>query len=334
MYPFSVIPTLSPPPPPPPPPPPLPRMAPLPRTAAAFGRSVLLSPDQLERSLHLGEMSRLQRKLRTGQPITLAAIGASNTVRGGCEQWQGGKCATAQYTGRDADGSPHGWLVQTLGALNRTWPHQQNRLINHGLIATGPEAFAACPRTYLSKEVDAVVIAFADMCATITDDKKPETLRQTLNSTFAWSVEVIVRELLSSHDPPAIVFFNMFKWTDFWVAQGEIEFAQGCDAMFGELAQFYRLSSISMRNTMWHHVHPAHEAAKHVPFRWKTWTIEGGKHFDLRRGDRMAAELLYHWLAGGCVAQSAARHTVGAPDAMAFRVSRAAGFPQRVLLLL
>ena len=73
-------------------------------------------------------------------------------------------------------------------------------------------------------------------------------------------------------------------------------FAQGCDAVMAELAQFYHVSTISMRNSLWHLVHPAHEETEHIPFRYDTWTIEGGSHFDLRRGDRMVAELLYHWL--------------------------------------
>ena len=114
------LPSPPPPPPSPPSPPPLPVLAPLPRAVMALGRKTLLSPAQLERGMFLGESSRLQRKLRLGQPVTLAAIGASNTVRGGCQEWQGGKCAQPRYTERDADGSPHGWLLQTLEALNRT----------------------------------------------------------------------------------------------------------------------------------------------------------------------------------------------------------------------
>ena len=73
---------LPPPPPPlPPSPPPLPALAPLPRAAVALGRKSLLTPAQLQRGMVLGEASRLQRKLRLGRPVTLAAIGASNTVR-------------------------------------------------------------------------------------------------------------------------------------------------------------------------------------------------------------------------------------------------------------
>ena len=114
------LPSPPPPPPSPPSPPPLPALAPLPRAAMALGRKTLLTPAQLERGMSLGESSRFQRKLRLGRPVTLAAIGASNTVRGGCQEWQGGKCAQPRYTERDADGSPHGWLLQTLEALNRT----------------------------------------------------------------------------------------------------------------------------------------------------------------------------------------------------------------------
>ena len=217
-------------------------------------------------------------------------------MRGGCQEWQGGKCTQPPYTDRDADGSPHGWLLQTLEALNRTWPHPQNRLVNRGMMATGPELVAKCPMTYIPKEADAVIISFADMCSAVKTWGVAETLRETLNSTFVWSLEVIMRTLLRRRDPPTIVFFNLFKWQERLYGEGPSKFAQSCDAVIAELAQFYHVSTISMRNSLWHLVHPAHEKTEHIPFRFETWTIENGLHFDLRRGDRMVAELLYYWL--------------------------------------
>lgn len=313
----------SPPPPPyvspptPMPSPPLPTASPMSSTETAFRRAATLSFAQLERGLLLGDSSHLRRKLRSGGAVTLAAIGASNTVRGGCEAWQGGKCASARYTARDADGSPQGWLLQAFEALNHSWPvvatpataasaaegepTSRHRLVNRAMMATGPEAFASCVRDYVPDDVDALLVGFADMCAAIGEDGRPETVRETLNSTFFWSLEAIVRSLRSRPRPPAIVLFNIFKWTDFWLGSGStpVRFSQGCDAAMTELAQFYRLSSLSMRSSLWHDVHPTRASAADEQlrsFRWQRWTTDGGRHLDLGRGDRMAAEMVHHWL--------------------------------------
>jgi len=63
-----------------------------------------------------------------------------------------------------------------------------------------------------------------------------------------------MRTLLRRRDPPTIVFFNLFKWQDWLHGNGAtpVRFVQGCDAVFAELAQFYHVSTISMRNSVWH----------------------------------------------------------------------------------
>ena len=67
---------------------------------------------------------------------------------------------------------------------------------------------------------------------------------------------------------------RLFKWQDWLYGEGSspTRFAQGCDAVMAELAQFYHVSTISMRNSLWHLVHPAHEETEHIPFRYDTWT--------------------------------------------------------------
>ena len=197
------------PPPAPPHPSPLPAERTLPGAAAAFGRAAILSARELERGLLYGDAYRLRRKLRAGLPVTLVAIGASNTVRGGCQEWQMSKCSQAQYTERDRDGSPHGWLMQAFEALNRTWPHPQHKLINRGMMATGPQAYVKCLNLFVPESADAVVLSFADMCAAVHKDGTPETVRQTLNSTFGWSMEAIIRSLLRRPQPPAVALFNV-----------------------------------------------------------------------------------------------------------------------------
>ena len=149
--------------------PPLPLGVP---TTNAFRRPAELSPAQLERGLvHMGGAERLRRKLRLGQPVLIAAIGASNTVRGGCEARQGGKCALSKYTNH-TEGRV-GWLLEAFMELNRSFPHANNRLINRAQMATGPEAFSRCLNVYLPVEADAVVISFADMCKLGKDPTLP-----------------------------------------------------------------------------------------------------------------------------------------------------------------
>ncbi len=138
------------------------------------------------------------------------------------------------------------------------------------------------------------------MCAAVGDNGRPETVRETLNSTFGFSLEAIFRSLIGRHDPPSLVMFNIFKWTDFWLGSGApVRFSQSCDPAFGDLAAFYRVSALSMRNALWHEVHAASARAAEnelLPFRWQRWTTDGGRHLDLGRGDHMAAEMLLHWV--------------------------------------
>ena len=68
-------------------------------------------------------------------------------------------------------------------------------------MATGPEAFVRCLNLFVPEQADAVVLSFADMCAAVNADGTPETVRQTLNSTFGWSLESIVRSLLLRPEP-------------------------------------------------------------------------------------------------------------------------------------
>ena len=130
--------------------------------ARAFHRQPLVSRAQLERATSiLGNTARLRRKLRSGRPVTLAAIGASNVVRGGCQEWQGSsKCTHPKYTNRSSDDGTHkGWLLQAFDALNATWPHPGNVLVNHGLMATGPSGFLGCLNTFVPESADVVYAA-------------------------------------------------------------------------------------------------------------------------------------------------------------------------------
>jgi hypothetical protein len=133
-----------------------------------LGRRAVLRTDQLERGIAAsGDVTLLRAKLTRGEPVTMVAIGASNTVRGGCHSWQqpGSKCTDARYTNRSSGGSTaNGWLLQAFDAMNRTWPHAGHKLLNHALMATGPQSFVRCLDTFVPTSADIVIIAFNEMC--------------------------------------------------------------------------------------------------------------------------------------------------------------------------
>jgi hypothetical protein len=98
----------------------------------------------------LGDHGRLRAALQASRPMVLAALGSSNTVRGGCEQWQASKCSNKKYTAEDPrTGRPRGWLLQAWRRINDAWPHASSRLVNSALMATGPEGFARCTNAYV-----------------------------------------------------------------------------------------------------------------------------------------------------------------------------------------
>jgi len=247
-----------------PPLPPLPAAI-LPTLEHAFARPLRLTPAQRERatSVH-GDTARLRRKLRLGEPLVFAAIGDSNVVRGGCHDWQRSKCGDPRYTNRTSDGSRHGWLLQAFEAFNHTWPNPSHRLANFAMMATGPDAFSRCLNTYVGEESDVVLIGFADMCY--------DPYTHFFNSTFAMHLESTVRELKRRPDPPAIVLFNYFRWLDAYacLSKGVCRYWEHCEAAINELAHFYDVSALSVRDAIYHEAHgPVRD---HVPFQFMRWT--------------------------------------------------------------
>ena len=224
-------PSPSPSPPPPPSPPPLPPQR-LPNMRHALNRSLVLRSDQRERGVAaVGDTSRLRVALRSGHPITFAALGASNTVRGGCHAWQGSaKCTNPAYSGRSEDGrTARGWLLQAFDALNATWPHQNHRLVNHAMMATGPKAVVPCLDTYVPEDADVVLIAFAEMCWPVNLAPRGSVplsspVATLFNTTYGSALHAIVRGVLARRQPPTVVLFNLFKWQD-----GHCDFYKGCD---------------------------------------------------------------------------------------------------------
>lgn len=248
----------------------------------AFQRSARLTAAQLERGVvSVGGASRARRKLRLGRPVMLAAIGSSNAVRGGCEERQGGKCTQKRFR--------NGWLIESFQALNRSFPHAGHRLVNSALMATGPEGFVNCLSSHVPPEADIVILAFADICWPSEDINPPASISP--EGTTLPAMEAIVRGLLLRRpEPPAIVIYNHFSHHN-WNCLDNCAFGNSCDAAFGELARYYHVSTVSVRDALWHDATSGDEHR----FSWSSWTRDHGKHL-LPLGNKYSAELLHGWL--------------------------------------
>ena len=262
----------------------------------------LLLPSQLERGVAaVGDAHRLRRKLRTGAPLTFVALGASNVLRGGCHGWQQSKCASSQYSGASGGGDGRGWLLRAFDALNATWPHRGHRLINRAHMATGPQLYQQCTNLYVPHTADAVLLGFADICGKSHDAALfGGPFDRLADSPFLQSLESIVRSLLARPDPPAVVLYNSFT---FRVHRDkryfEASFSEQCDGALHELAAYYHLGAVSVRDALFHHARRWRRdgvATVPSPLSYKGWSPDYGLHFDLRNGSRIAAELLMAWL--------------------------------------
>lgn len=217
----------------------------------------VLSDAQLVRGIsRMGDTHRLRRKLERSEPLTFVVLGASNVVRGGCEVTQRSKCSI--YT--------NGWINQAWRSIKQRWPTSgAHELYNHGMMATGPSGVTGCIDTLVPAHADAVLLAFADMC---TDDgaglqpKAGVASQMGYGATgFGRSLESIIRSIAARADPPSLVLFNSFSWlcakpasrllNAMSEAPHECAFSERCDATLTDLAAYYHISIISVRDAMY-----------------------------------------------------------------------------------
>ena len=166
--------------------------------------------DLLERGLSPGHPSLfvpLLRKLSSGAPVTILAIGSSVVgAHAGCTApWPmlrhcpcprccGSRC------GRWGGG---GWALRVLAQLNATWPHPGHRLLNLG--EPGGDlmpSLLACPASYLSVQPDVILLDFFTSYHAGKD---------------AGIYERVVRMLLTpahAAPPPVVMFVNFFEFGD------------------------------------------------------------------------------------------------------------------------
>lgn len=251
--------------------------------SSLFNRTLYLSPSALANSLPIiGDTGAFGRRLAERQPVTITVIGSSNMVRGGCHLWQNTKCSLdTRYAARSDDDNTHrGWLLQAFEAMNRSWPHPNHRLVNKAKMAAGPGQFTGCTHVHVPYDTNLLIMGFADVCFNWKDN--------THDSAFFEQYESIIRTVLDREDPPTILMFNFFKFTN-WGCRGQCRFWQTCESKLQELAQYYSLSVLSTRNPFFH-LKPADGMF------YRKWTIDNGGHFDLNMGDKYAAEMVYNFM--------------------------------------
>ena len=150
-----------------------------------------LDAASLTRSLrHVAPLpSALQHKLTHGQPITVAALGASVAQMGGCygDSQSGKRCTKYGY------GPQKGCLVSFFEVINATWPHRDHVLRNAATDATPAHMLLSCLYTLLPSDPDLIILEFGSMA---------NTLHPTLT-------EVLVRSLLRMPSAPALVFLTV-----------------------------------------------------------------------------------------------------------------------------
>ena len=232
-----------------------------------------------------GDATRLRDALVGRKGIVLTAIGASNTVRGGCLPSQGTypeiQCRDPRYTTNST-----GWLLQVFNFMNRTWPNANNKLINNARFATGPSFFASLVDRSVPMSTTLLIIAFGEMCerhvATNEDDRG-------LDSKDSKAVQKIIRSVRERSSPPTILLWNQHNWHH--SCAPACRYTNGCDRIFTPIGQYYSVPSVSMKHALYFDA-----LCGQSPLFYRRWTLDGGLHLDLAEGDKIVAALISHWI--------------------------------------
>ena len=293
------------------PPAPLPPQPNLSHTLSARGalgsRSIRMRRREPDASLSRGianlgdphRMDRVRHALRRGDPVLVAALGASVTsdyagIDGNSQALHPSVCAAAlRQCGRGCRWV--GWLQDTVDSLRTALPKAHVTAINCGLPGS-PLSFAApCLESHVPASADLVVVDAA-------------TIRSSPQS-----VEAILRRLLSLPRQPAVVLLHFFHWC---------ATNRGCSAPAGvepwshahmaanwlagarmerdltDLAAYYGLPALSVRAAHFHaalNATRAGESPGESLGRRARWLTKDGLH-PTRRGNRQIAALLTPFL--------------------------------------
>ena len=190
---------------------------------------------------HAGDRRRLWRVLSrfvTGDPVHVSIVGGSISA---------GSTLGIQH--RHAQWLWHGKLFSWL---NATFPNAGHRRFNGAVPASTPGYVTGCLSFHAPPTTDLVIVEYS------------------VNSPDSLEYERLVRRLLRYPREPAVILLHMYK---FWpahkgrgflraddtsaISQSDLEFGFGeahIESAANEMAQLYGLSSISLRNAIFHKV--------------------------------------------------------------------------------
>ena len=147
----------------------------------------------------------LTQALLGGAGINVATVGASVAQAGGCLTQPAKRCF--QYRGVEKLWNPvpphqgyvriKGFLIRLFEEINSTWPSPEHQLYNGAADATPSVLLAECLFSHIPRRSHLVILEFGSMAKSCTLE----------------SVEAIVRALLDTPTPPAIVFLSVREWS-------------------------------------------------------------------------------------------------------------------------
>ena len=126
---------------------------------------------------HLGLDSSLIAKLDSGEPVTIALLGASVGLNAGCFTQPGSRCMlnNGQQPTSLLWGEPRwrpfkGFLVRWFEWFNATWPHPQHRIVNAAKDATSMETIVPCLFSHLPASFDLLFVEGGSMFPRYAND--------------------------------------------------------------------------------------------------------------------------------------------------------------------
>ena len=230
-----------------------------------------------------GDSTRFRDALLGGEGVVVTAVGASNTVRGGCHPWQDKlKCREPHYNRNNA-----GWLLQVFDYMNRTWPHGKHKLVNSARMSTPPSYFFYNIKQVIPRDTTLLILAFNEICGMrrALNDSEVNAL-DGRDSNYVQQIIMYVRQWPR---PPTILLWNQHVW--FHTCTPDCRWGNGCERLYGPIGRFHMVPSISMHDALYHDA-----LCEESPLFYKHWTIDNGFHLDLKEGDKIAAALVTNWM--------------------------------------
>ena len=180
-------------------------------------------------------LRQLVRTLNEGQPVTVTALGGSVT-RG-----HGGPPGSGDHT----QGHPGSWSRLVFDYIAQRWPNKDNLYVNGAVPATGSQHFATCLKYHMHPRSNLVLLEFA-----VNDGGSGPSGSETVIRR--------IRAASTTRTGPAILFVN---YHDGWfgangAGHGDVWKPRFFDAdhiseaVFNSVAQYYDVSSLSMRNAL------------------------------------------------------------------------------------